>query len=213
MEAVAPHARLAYRARQGEQLRDLRLVAVERGVEAGDLRQVRQPPAHDADRLEVVRLVKRRERHERFELLPGPSASIATGRENVHARRARPGGRRPRAVVAPMLARARRRGASSACSCPKRSVARPSALRRHARARSVADQRIGASCRAPRTGRGRCGAARRCRSAFEQLELQARRPRVEDEKDRSSWLRPPAGRASRAAPRRPARPRRRTRGG
>ena len=45
MEAVAPHARFGHRAREREQLRDVRLVAVKRGVEARDLRQVRETSA------------------------------------------------------------------------------------------------------------------------------------------------------------------------
>ena len=36
---------------------------MERGVEAGDLRQLRQAREQEADRREVVRLVQRRERH------------------------------------------------------------------------------------------------------------------------------------------------------
>ena len=42
---------------------------VEGRVEAGDLRHPRQAPAHDPDRLEVMGLMQRRERHQRFERL------------------------------------------------------------------------------------------------------------------------------------------------
>ncbi|GJD79423.1 hypothetical protein NBEOAGPD_2650 [Methylobacterium gregans] len=63
MEAVAANALLRHLTRDSEELRDLRLRVVEGGVEAGDLRQVGELPADDADRLQVVRLVQRCQRH------------------------------------------------------------------------------------------------------------------------------------------------------
>ena len=68
MEAVAAHARVVELLRQREHLRERRVGAVERGVEAGDLRQLRRALQQRADRREVVRLVQRRERHELLEL-------------------------------------------------------------------------------------------------------------------------------------------------
>ena len=67
MEAVAEDAALGDRLRQRERLRDRRLAAVERGVEAGHLRQLRQPLEQHPDRRQVVRLVQRRERDVLFE--------------------------------------------------------------------------------------------------------------------------------------------------
>ena len=81
MKAVAPHARFGHRARQGEQLRDIWLVAVKRGVEARDLRQVRKPLSEDADRRQVVGLMKGRQRHELLKL-SSTAWSISTGAEN-----------------------------------------------------------------------------------------------------------------------------------
>ena len=69
VEAVAPHAALAHLARQREQARDVGLGLVEGGVEAGDLRHPRKAAAHDPDRLQVVGLMQRRERHQRFKRL------------------------------------------------------------------------------------------------------------------------------------------------
>ena len=43
------------------------LVRMKRGIEAGDLRQLRPALEQQADRREVVRLMQRRERHELFE--------------------------------------------------------------------------------------------------------------------------------------------------
>ncbi|MBB5763377.1 hypothetical protein HNR01_003009 [Methylorubrum rhodesianum] len=67
MEAVAAHALPGHLPRDREELRDLRLRAVEGGVEAGDLRQVGELLPDDADRLQVVRLVQRRQRHQPFQ--------------------------------------------------------------------------------------------------------------------------------------------------
>src|SRR5215208_5250629 len=67
MKAVAPHARFGHRARKREQLRESWLVAVKRGVEARDLRQVWKPLSEDSDRRQVVGLMKGRQRHELLE--------------------------------------------------------------------------------------------------------------------------------------------------
>jgi hypothetical protein len=61
MEAIAPHAKIGDRGRQGESLRRLGLHAMECGVETGDLRQLRAKLRDDLDRLEVVGLVQRRQ--------------------------------------------------------------------------------------------------------------------------------------------------------
>ena len=67
MKAVAPHAALGDRGRQREGLRHLGLRAMERGVEAGHLRQLRAQLRDDLDRLEVVRLMQRRQRAQLLE--------------------------------------------------------------------------------------------------------------------------------------------------
>jgi hypothetical protein len=72
VEAVAAHAALGDGRRQRERLRQLGLRAVERGVEAGDLRHLRQAPGDQPDRREVMRLVQWRERHELLQLLHHP---------------------------------------------------------------------------------------------------------------------------------------------
>ena len=69
MEAVAPHAALAHLARQGEQARDVGLGLMEGRVETGNLRHPRQAAAHDPDRLQVMGLMQRRERHQRLKRL------------------------------------------------------------------------------------------------------------------------------------------------
>ena len=68
MEAVAPHAVRGQFARQGELLGECRLAAMEGGVEAGDLRQVRGCFQNRRDGRQIVRLVQWRERHELPEL-------------------------------------------------------------------------------------------------------------------------------------------------
>ena len=68
MKAIATNPGRREARRQREQLRHLGNGAVESRVEAGELWRTRQPPEHDADRREVVRLVQRRERHVTVEL-------------------------------------------------------------------------------------------------------------------------------------------------
>ena len=63
MEAIAPHAALGVFVRKCEQLGDLGLGSVKGRIEARDLRQVRPVSADEADRLQIVRLVERRERN------------------------------------------------------------------------------------------------------------------------------------------------------
>ena len=69
METVALDAFRAQRTRQGERLRNGRLAAVEGGVEAADLGDVRQQLGHRVHCAQVVRLVQRRERDEGFQFL------------------------------------------------------------------------------------------------------------------------------------------------
>ena len=69
VEAVAPNAALAHFARQGEQSRDVRLGLMEGSIETGDLRHPRKAASHDPDRLQVMGLMQRRERHQRLKRL------------------------------------------------------------------------------------------------------------------------------------------------
>ena len=62
VKAVAADAALPQRVRQRQHLLHLRQRAVERGVEARDLRQVRRLGEQDLDRLQRERLVQRRQR-------------------------------------------------------------------------------------------------------------------------------------------------------
>src|SRR5215212_3162443 len=68
MEAVAPHARFGHGAGQGEQLREIWLVAVEPRIEARDLGKVWKPLSQNADRRQVVRLMQGSQRYELLEL-------------------------------------------------------------------------------------------------------------------------------------------------
>src|ERR1700757_2925434 len=63
VESIAPYAALGDRAGECECLRYLGLDAVECGVEARDLWQLRRALEQGADRREIVRLVQRRERN------------------------------------------------------------------------------------------------------------------------------------------------------
>jgi len=67
VEAVPAHSFLRVPPRQGEGLGDRGLGAMESGVEAGDLRQVRGLFGHRLDCLQIVRLVQRCERNERLQ--------------------------------------------------------------------------------------------------------------------------------------------------
>ena len=67
MEAVAPHSAIPHLLRQGEHAGDFGLALVKGRVETGNLRDLRHAPPHDPDRLEVMRLMQRRERHQGFE--------------------------------------------------------------------------------------------------------------------------------------------------
>ena len=69
VEAVAADALRVQLRGQREHLRDLRVAAVERGVEAGHLRQLRRALQQQADRRQVVRLMQRRERNELLQRL------------------------------------------------------------------------------------------------------------------------------------------------
>ena len=68
VEAVAAHTGIIVAAGQAEGLDNAGLTAVEGGVEAGDLRQMRGVGGDGADRCEVVRLVQRGERDQLFKL-------------------------------------------------------------------------------------------------------------------------------------------------
>jgi hypothetical protein len=72
VEAVAPHAFLGQLLGNGVKLRQLGLRAMERGVEARDLRHVGRGLGDCPDRREVVRLVQRGERRERGEVFDHP---------------------------------------------------------------------------------------------------------------------------------------------
>ena len=65
VEAVAPDAPLPERARQRQTLRHVRHPPVKGGVEARDLRDVREPSVDRGDPLERDGKVQRRERDER----------------------------------------------------------------------------------------------------------------------------------------------------
>jgi len=81
MEAVATHAAIGDGLREREGLRDRRLRAMERGVEAGDLWQLRRPYEQVANRREIVRLMQRRERDECLE--PGEHGLVDAHRQGV----------------------------------------------------------------------------------------------------------------------------------
>ena len=68
MEAVAAHARIVQLGGNGESPRHVGVRRMERGIEAGHLRQVGPAPEEHPDRREIVRLMQRRERHELLEL-------------------------------------------------------------------------------------------------------------------------------------------------
>ncbi len=69
VEAITAHALLRQLPRDGEGLCLPGLVAVEGGVEAGDLRQLRMRLRQRADGGEVVRLVQRGERDQTVQLI------------------------------------------------------------------------------------------------------------------------------------------------
>ena len=81
VEAVAPQSRLPVFLRQRKARRNLGLRRVERGVEAGDLRQVWSRRVQGVDRRDVVRLVKWRQRNQRRQLARAYQASTSTGAE------------------------------------------------------------------------------------------------------------------------------------
>jgi hypothetical protein len=68
VEAVAANAVVVKAARQREPVGELGMAAVERGIEAGHLRQLRLDRGDRPDAAEIVRLMQRRERTERLEL-------------------------------------------------------------------------------------------------------------------------------------------------
>ena len=93
VEAVALHTGRADLARQRHELGDGRLAAMEARVEAGDLRHAGQPLRDRVNRREIVRLVERRERYQRAQLVEHLRRDDRRGRQSA-ARRGRRGGRR-----------------------------------------------------------------------------------------------------------------------
>jgi hypothetical protein len=85
VEAVAAHALGGDGARQGEQLRDFGLAAVEGGVEAGHLRHAGQRGAERVDAGQVVRLVQRRQRNEAAQFVDHGGIEHRSGCENFCA--------------------------------------------------------------------------------------------------------------------------------
>ena len=84
MEPITPHAFVGPPPGQREQLRQRRLVAMERGIEAGVLRQSGRCRRHRTDRRQRVRLMQRRQRHELFQLLEHRGVDAHRGCE-IHA--------------------------------------------------------------------------------------------------------------------------------
>ena len=66
MKSVSSHAGGVQLLGQGESLRHLRICAVERGVEAGDLRQLGRALEQPTNGSEIVRLMERRQRDQLF---------------------------------------------------------------------------------------------------------------------------------------------------
>ena len=112
VKAVAPHAAFPQRMRQRQHLLDLRQRAMERGVEARDLRHLRQLGEQHLDRLEREGLMQRRERNVALEIrqhrgvdahrrrVPGSAMHHA-----VDHRRGRPSARLPYHARAQLLQR------------------------------------------------------------------------------------------------------------
>src|SRR5829696_5780788 len=102
MKAVAPHARFGHRAREGEQLRDVWLVAVKRRIEARDLWELGKSLSENSDRRQVVGLMKGSQRYELLELFQDMLV-------DQHGRRERntavddPVANRLKAIVTPVL--------------------------------------------------------------------------------------------------------------
>ena len=68
VKSIAAHALGVERFRNREMVNDRAVAAVKRGVEAGDLRQVRETRLDRPDRRKIVRLMQRRQRDITFEL-------------------------------------------------------------------------------------------------------------------------------------------------
>jgi hypothetical protein len=82
MEAVPPNPLRRELARQCEFLRQRRLTAMERSVEAGDLRHPWGNRAHRTDRGDVMRLVQRGERYQSFE--SGQDLAVDQHRQRIN---------------------------------------------------------------------------------------------------------------------------------
>ena len=81
VKTIAADARVMETAGQGEPVGEIRAAAVEGGIEAGHLRQVRLHRGNGADAGEIVRLVQGCERTERLEL--GEHSRIDPDRRGV----------------------------------------------------------------------------------------------------------------------------------
>ena len=87
VEPVAAHARLLVAPRNGEQLRHARQACVERGVEAGDLRQTRATACERLDHGDLARKMRRVERAQAAQLgddLGGHELRLDVARPAVH---------------------------------------------------------------------------------------------------------------------------------
>ena len=85
VEAVAANALVIEPARQGEPVGELGMAAVERGIEAGDLRQVGLDCGDGADAGEIVRLMQRRQRDRALPAWRAHAGSTRTGAAIVDA--------------------------------------------------------------------------------------------------------------------------------
>ena len=79
MKAVAAHALCIERLGDRVAVGDLGMAAVERGVEAGDLQQLRLARPDRPDRCEIVRLVQWSERRQASRAASSTASSITTG--------------------------------------------------------------------------------------------------------------------------------------
>ena len=158
VEAVAAHAGVVQLPGQREHLRQLGLRAVERGVEAGHLRQLRLALEQQPDRRQVVRLVQRRERNELRQVVQhlarrrAPAARTQPAVHDAVPDAGQAAGPAACRAGRPRCARARRRG-RAACPRPRRGW-RWSRRRRSWR-------RSAARCGCPRPGRAPSARGRR----------------------------------------------------
>ena len=129
MEAVALHVVADHGARQGHELGDGRLAAMEAGVEAGHLRHVGQPLGHRVDGGQVVRLMERGERRQLAQLV-----------EDLRRHDRRPG--EVRAAVDDAMPDAEHAGAAVALAQPRGQRVERGAPVAHARVELGVDQAL-----------------------------------------------------------------------